>query len=148
MDGGRTWTVRSIDAGNLSAVAFVGPRDGWAAGVAFSGPGPNVTTTSLILHTSDGGHSWSPHRAVLVGTTGYLEGVAFANAQDGCAVGIGGAAGRSLLLVTRDGGRTWTCASVHLTFAKRPVALVPRGRPVAMTSAARVVGSLCVATPA
>ncbi len=36
-----------------------------------------------------------------------------------------------------------------LTFAKgRPVALVPRGRPLATPSPARVAGSFCAAAPA
>jgi hypothetical protein len=54
-------------------VAFTDANNGWAVGY----PG-------TILHTTNGGASWSPQSS---GTTNYLYGVAFTDANNGWAVG-------------------------------------------------------------
>lgn len=83
-----TWTVSTADGNTLAATAFVNANTGWAVG----GQGK-------ILHTTDGGRSWTPQNA---GTSADLKDVAFASATHGWAVGTGG-----MILVTTDGGATW-----------------------------------------
>jgi photosystem II stability/assembly factor-like uncharacterized protein len=58
-----------------------------------------VGVGGTILATGDGGANWAPQES---GTSAYLYGVDFADAQRGWAVGEGGT-----ILVTGDGGANW-----------------------------------------
>ena len=122
---------------SLNGVAFANASDGWAVGsnsaaLVFVGDGPRGSApssgawlnprdsrvmgdepdyyTGVILATTDGGAGWSPQSLGTSADT-QLNGVAFANASDGWAVGsktdsegedIGG-----VILATTDGGATW-----------------------------------------
>jgi len=71
------------------AVSFVDPNNGWAVG-----------GSGTILHTSDGGVTWTPQTS---GTGDDLNGVSFVDANNGWAVG-----GSGTIVHTSNGGVTWT----------------------------------------
>lgn len=81
----------------LTSVAFVDGRNGWAVGHG-----------SAVLHTTDGGESWSLQH-VNSHADQPLFSVYFRDAQVGWAAGLW-----SLLLATRDGGHTWTQVTLPL----------------------------------
>ena len=72
----------------LFAVSFPTEKDGWACG-----------RFGTIMHTSDGGQTWSRQNS---GTTFTLSGICFTDAKNGWAVGNAGT-----ILHTSDGGETW-----------------------------------------
>lgn len=74
----------------LTGVSFVDDRQGWAAG-----------HWGVILHTEDGGETWSLQRSDVT-TDRPLFSVYFSDARRGIAVGLW-----SLVLVTSDGGAHW-----------------------------------------
>lgn len=78
-----------VDA-TLTAVSFADARQGWAVG-----------HLGVILHSADGGETWSVQRIDPIEDRP-LFAVAFTDARNGVAVGLW-----SLMLRTRDGGRTW-----------------------------------------
>ena len=78
-----------VDA-TLTAVSFADARQGWAVG-----------HLGVILHSTDGGETWSVQRIDPVEDRP-LFAVAFTDARNGVAVGLW-----SLMLRTRDGGHTW-----------------------------------------
>ncbi|HWZ74548.1 MAG TPA: YCF48-related protein [Casimicrobiaceae bacterium] len=126
-DGGTSWKQASVPvSSDLTAVFFVGDKQGWAVG-----------HDGVVLHTADGGEKWvlqlsgnaanellmaAMERKVVVEPTSaeakkllaearrykeqgadkpFLD-VWFADTQDGYVVGA-----YNLILRTRDGGRTW-----------------------------------------
>lgn len=104
-DGGSMWVKRALkwsslipkvikDTGpvapNLNSVFFVSPAQGWIVG-----------EFGLILHTDDGGETWSAQRAG--SNLPQLVAVRFRDTLDGLAVGQTGVA-----LRTADGGAHWT----------------------------------------
>ncbi len=78
----------------LKAVSFSGRNNGFVVGRAYGG------YQSLILHTTDGGSTWSRQ---LPGAAGALNGVFAADSLHVTAVGEGGMVFRST-----DGGLSWT----------------------------------------
>lgn len=101
-DGGRTWEPRPGDFGpgvdnlNFNAVSFSDPLRGHAVGAE-----------GRIVATADGGRTWELQRSGGVET---LNGVAFADARRGVAVGtVTFTTGeqKALVLATDDGGGTW-----------------------------------------
>lgn len=105
VDGGVNWTRHSLewkalipgvikDTGpvqpNLNAVFFASKTQGWIVG-----------EFGLILHTGDGGASWSAQRAG--SDLPQLAAVRFRDPLDGLAVGEEG-----IVLRTSDGGKHWT----------------------------------------
>ncbi len=78
---GTTATLRGID--------MIDANNGWVVGDG-----------GAILHTTNGGTTWSPQSS---GTVNGLRGVSFRNATEGIAVGTAG-----LILSTANGGATWT----------------------------------------
>ncbi len=74
---------------DLFSVTFPTEKEGWACG-----------RYGTILHTSDGGATWSPQSS---GTTFTLSGICFTDSKNGWAVGNEGT-----IVHTSDGGRTWT----------------------------------------
>ncbi len=91
-DGGRTHRqARSVPVDvTLTSVAFSDVRNGWAAGHA-----------GVILHTADGGETWTLQRKDLQEDRP-LFAVHFFDAAHGVAVGLW-----SLVLTTDVGGATW-----------------------------------------
>lgn len=101
-DKGATWLQATVPARQLlTSVYFVDDKRGWAVG-----------HDSLVLHTADGGESWTVQYrdpeldAMDEEGFGYLEkplmDVRFRDADTGFAIGAYG-----LLLRTDDGGETW-----------------------------------------
>jgi len=78
-----------VTAPALLSICFVDRDRGWIVGDG-----------GTILHTEDGGETWTPQRS---GAPSVLRGVSFADAQHGCVV-----AGDGLILRTADGGANWT----------------------------------------
>ena len=96
-DDGAHWRQAGkvpVDA-TLTAVSFADAREGWAVG-----------HLGVILHSADGGETWSVERIDPVEDRP-LFAVAFTDARNGVAVGLW-----SLMLRTRDGGRTWEAAEL------------------------------------
>jgi len=75
-------------APNLISLTFVDSRQGWVVG-----------TQGTILHTEDGGNSWTSQNS---GTRNAFRSVAFPTALSGWAVGNAGT-----VVHTEDGGKTW-----------------------------------------
>jgi photosystem II stability/assembly factor-like uncharacterized protein len=91
-DGGKTHRqARSVPvSATLTAVSFVDDRQGWAVGHA-----------GVIIHTADGGETWTLQRSD-VREDRPLFGVHFFDAGHGVAVGLW-----SLVITTSDAGATW-----------------------------------------
>ncbi len=90
-DSGVTWRQAPVPSrATLTAVSFVDPMRGWAVG-----------HDAMVLHTGDGGESWSEQYADPDFETPLMD-VRFADAGTGFAVGAYG-----LFLETIDGGRNW-----------------------------------------
>lgn len=91
-DGGKTHRqARTVPVNvALTSVNFVDDRQGWAVG-----------HSGVILHTVDGGESWTIQRSD-VHEDRPLYGVHFFDAKHGVAVGLW-----SLVLTTSDGGLQW-----------------------------------------
>ena len=93
-DGGTTWTLQ--DSGTkfeLAEVVFVDADSGWAVG-----------KFGTILHTSDGGQTWEHQADSSITLNRSLIAVSFVDELTGWAFTQRG----SFLLVTRDGGKTWS----------------------------------------
>ena len=80
----------------LTSLCFIDERQGWAAG-----------HDGVVLHTTDGGDSWTLQREDLDGDKPLFS-VFFKDAQHGFAVGLFGTA-----VQTADGGASWTPLSVE-----------------------------------
>ena len=120
-DGGDTWTQQStsVDAYSLTGVSFADVTHGWAVGFSLDS---NYVSSPMILATSDGGAHWAAQSVpALAGSTtalGDVTAVRFIDSQNGWAMATpariaGPARGYALasvsaLLVTHDGGVTWT----------------------------------------
>jgi len=93
----QTWTWQNpLPQGNtLTAVRFVDTWNGWAVGEGGS-----------LVHTSDGGATWTQQNS---GTTGLIDDVYFTDASNGWAVSEyhGDFVSPGLVLRTTDGGQTW-----------------------------------------
>ena len=92
---GATWSV--VDTGApVVALTFVDALHGWAVG--FDG---------AIVASTDGGATWQPQTS---GTNALLQDVSFVDASHGWAAGVvgSGLGAKAILLVTSDGGTTWT----------------------------------------
>ncbi|RLD91682.1 MAG: hypothetical protein DRJ09_00295 [Bacteroidetes bacterium] len=98
-DGGESWEtqVKPSWPGDLNDVFFINHDTGWIVGYY-----------KIILRTTDGGEHWNriisdSHHDL------HFFSVCFGDSLDGCAVG-GGLSSESpgLLMVTNDGGLTWT----------------------------------------
>jgi photosystem II stability/assembly factor-like uncharacterized protein len=111
-DGGKTWRARKIKtgddlAGGISIAAadpvfydvrFVDSRTGWISG-----------EFGKLLHTTDGGRTWSEQQQVLMGDEFFdvldlptMFGLSFINGREGVAVGIDARIAR-----TTNGGQNW-----------------------------------------
>jgi photosystem II stability/assembly factor-like uncharacterized protein len=109
-DGGQTWSKQAspADASILNGITFVDENLGWAAGIRYIGDeysSPEHRAT--IYTTSDGGESWQQQYAPDLEIV-FTE-VAFADADNGWAVGFKSSSGESggTVFHTNDGGETW-----------------------------------------
>jgi len=90
-DQGVTWVQSKVPTrATLTGVDFVTLDIGWAVG-----------HDSIILHTDDGGGTWTVQNHDPAAETPFLD-VWFADSQHGFAIGAYG-----LMLETRDAGKTW-----------------------------------------
>lgn len=91
-DGGRTFRqAHSVPVSSaLTGVSFADAHQGWAVG-----------HWGVVLHTSDGGESWTLQRSDLLNDQPLFS-VYFTTLQEGWAVGLW-----SLMLHTTDGGAHW-----------------------------------------
>jgi photosystem II stability/assembly factor-like uncharacterized protein len=117
-DGGQDWTTQyaslydsATDTVGIafSAVAFADAQHGWAVGET-AGSDSSYTTT-VIMHTSDGGASWTKqldYEPPLLSNSGSatLSSVACTDAEHAVAVGYD--ENNTELWRTTDGGQTWT----------------------------------------
>jgi len=96
-DNGTNWTQAQVPTRQaLTAVRFVDAQNGWAVGY-----------DKLILHSADGGESWTVQHVDLASDEGApLLDLLFSDENTGFAVGAYGA-----LYSTTDGGRHWQEAS-------------------------------------
>lgn len=108
-DGGTTWTVDSIPNGTTFDLRGIHARNDKVAHVA--------ATAGRIWRTTDGGKTWRLQYQA-ADTSMFLDAIVFVNERVGMALGDP-MAGRFVLLVTRDGGDTWTEAPA----ASRPEAV-------------------------
>lgn len=83
---GPAWAGMGDD---LFSVSFADQRIGWACG-----------RWGVVLHTRDGGHTWTPQAS---GTDATLSSIQFIDERHGWAAGA-----RGTILRTVDGGKTWT----------------------------------------
>jgi photosystem II stability/assembly factor-like uncharacterized protein len=97
-DGGKTYRqARGVPTqAVLTSLSFVDPQLGWAAG-----------HDGLILHTADGGDTWTIQRQDVNGDKPLFS-IFFRDAQHGLAVGLFGSA-----VQTADGGNSWTPLTVE-----------------------------------
>lgn len=92
-DGGNNWTSQTSGTGeDLFAISFSSLTNGWAVGA-------DGGTGGTILHTVDGGVTWSSQSTV---SSGDLTGVYAVNSDTAFIVGQSG-----LILFTSDGGANW-----------------------------------------
>ena len=105
-DGGATWSQAPLDAfPALYAVDFFNATHGWAVG-----------EQGAIIRTLDGGTTWkAPTTMPTLTAEAWLNGVSFVDATHGWAVGSQYDAttltNKAVILVTSDGGDTWTAQS-------------------------------------
>lgn len=119
-DGGRTWTESRLikAAGTVTAVSFAGLRHGWL--MLNTGGSASGQALPWLFRTTDGGRQWSPAAAAPPPGSGGMNDfcqklrMTFVTAATGwltisCRSG-------AYLVITRDGGTTWT---------KQPLPLAP-----------------------
>ena len=95
-DDGRTWEVAAVPTqATLTAICFPDGRHGWAVG-----------HDAQILHSDDGGHSWT-RQYQGPDLDSPLLSVLFLDSQTGFAVGAYGQ-----FLATADGGQHWTARRI------------------------------------
>lgn len=145
-DGGRSWTPVAAPCAGLSGLdqlasfSFLDARSGLAVCQA---PAPAASVRKEVLRTADGGRSWSPLHASLPASGGAIDlAVSSPTSAWLCTWPVGGP-----LLVSRDGGRTWTRAGRALGGANVVGLSAPLGDPSAIDAviglgpSAAVVGS-------
>jgi photosystem II stability/assembly factor-like uncharacterized protein len=100
-DGGSSWRFvqEHVSQGSLNRVVFSGLQEGWAVGGGSAG---------LILHTQDGGATWSPQPVPGSGQVqpDFVYDVSFVDETRGYGV-AGYGDGNPMVLVTENGGATW-----------------------------------------
>jgi photosystem II stability/assembly factor-like uncharacterized protein len=116
-DGGQHWTTQyasTFDENTLtvgiafSAVAFTDPQDGWAAGET---KGSDLSYNHCtILHTTDGGATWTRQLDYMPPIMGLGSGVlnSIACTDDEHAVAVGWDGSGTEIFRTTNGGTTWT----------------------------------------
>ncbi|MEK7353207.1 MAG: CARDB domain-containing protein, partial [Chloroflexota bacterium] len=101
-NGGSTWTVQNQAASPsylIKAVDFITPLEGWAGVSSPLGKGFQIYT-NVIMHTLDGGTTWTAQNVGLLYS--YQLAIDFTDASNGWAVGYWGN-----IIHTSNGGATW-----------------------------------------
>lgn len=106
-DGGQSWQKLTSFAGKYwpEGISFLSPSEGWVLALpADSGDG----SSQMVLHTSDGGKTWSRRGSFLsYGQSVYFR---FFDAENGVAVQ---ASAKWQAFRTQDGGKTWNPISCN-----------------------------------
>ncbi len=105
-DGGQTWAAVFSFAGTCQAerISFISPTEGWT--LAYGVDSDGVENSQTVLHTSDGGKTWSSTGSFpAYATARYFR---FFDAENGVAVQEGA---EYRLSRTSDGGKTWSPSS-------------------------------------
>jgi photosystem II stability/assembly factor-like uncharacterized protein len=116
-DGGQTWTKAQLPKAALNPFGEILPPVQFdfldaSHGFAFlSGNLAKGRNDSDLFWTADGGQTWSADHPTGSGNMGIEGGVSFATASDGVIVNALHGSG---IVVTHDGGRTWTDATLVL----------------------------------
>lgn len=109
-DQGRRWRiVTSLNGASASSLSFSSVRDGWAVAQ------PLPSSTTELLHTTDGGQHWTVALRPPPGTS-YNPIVRFFSQKEGEILNLGGACSefcRYYGAVTHDGGAHWTAKSAR-----------------------------------
>lgn len=97
-DGGDTWETQNFPSvtGDLTDVFFMNPDTGWIVG-----------TYQIVLKTTDGGNTWTKIQNYLTAHKCFWS-VSFTDALHGCAVGDWLLDDKGFIMVTNDGGMSWT----------------------------------------
>lgn len=113
-DGGATWQMvpalgnldglKGDDIPTLTSVHFVDENQGWIAGYLREMTLMEQHDWAVIIHTSDGGLTWTPQ---VHQVESLLTAIGFADSLNGWAVGFNRNDGTSTVLNTADGGQTW-----------------------------------------
>jgi photosystem II stability/assembly factor-like uncharacterized protein len=108
-DGGAHWSAQqSATDQDLNDLTFVDANDGWAVGGEsdFS----SGAASAVVVHTADGGTTWTPQTSGVAGLADPLTGVSFVDASNGWAVGGKDSMDVSdgVVLHTTNGGQSWT----------------------------------------
>jgi photosystem II stability/assembly factor-like uncharacterized protein len=98
-DGGDHWQERKMPDTVIYAVSFPDRMNGWAVAMYYP---DNTLHDVFILHTDDGGQSWTPQES---GAYTPLYDVAFVDALHGWAVGVVSLGAK--IFHTSDGGAKW-----------------------------------------
>jgi len=107
-DGGRTWSSVTVKGFALTHITFQNATDGWAMAT------PACTGScrpDIVLRTTDGGRTWHESLAFGVpagGGSGSGTGGNWIVGIEGIGMDQAFALGQSTLMVTGDGGATWT----------------------------------------
>lgn len=109
-NGGQTWTHLLHQEGTFfRAVLFTSETRGFVTNVG-TGYYPNVTDSTPMYETRDGGETWTPVTTI----SGPLpDGICnFTQLDEEHIVAVGRVGGPSFVVVSRDGGETWTSSEV------------------------------------
>lgn len=134
-DGGQTWTWHAVAGLTPESLAFADSRDGWMAAATdacIQGMKEARQCATVLLHTADGGGTWTIQHTVACGGLcgpGKVQALdaVHAGALAGCTQG--GVAGQPCteLLQTSDGGTHWAAVALPKGFAPSDMAWVTGG---------------------
>jgi len=110
-DGGQVWTARTIPPadGQMQAVSFTSATSGWAVSLLSADAGNGWTP--LILHTANGGKSWTAE--TVPASVVYVSSIDFANAHHGW-VAAQTSGDDPAVAATSDGGQQWSLQTLPL----------------------------------
>lgn len=108
-DGGQTWEFQTSGSDTfITDVYFINQDTGWTSG-GDNGTFPSNIKYREILHTTDGGNTWT--KQVAENYEAPLSCIHFTDENHGYASGNAG-----ILLRTGDGGNTWSEVTVNTTY--------------------------------
>ena len=99
VDGGTNWKSQANAELPLYKIHFIDPNTGWIVGGQGRSRGSRGGLGSIIMHTTDGGKTWTQQKVELQNA---LSSVYFTDKDNGWTFGSGG------MFTTNDGGNTWS----------------------------------------
>ncbi len=104
VDGGRSWEEQTLEVDcDLETICFASPSIGWIAG-GYRLPHA-AASRGVLLETSDGGTSWQTVPGLDIPR---IRKLLFDSARDGFAIGDSGPGNPGGILISNDGGRSWS----------------------------------------